>query len=98
MPDFRQLISCPTPVLIHFFNESYPTVNGLDYILESIANEMGSEVRVLNININKNVILSKVMQIKRVPTIMIYKEESLIWRQSGFMTKDLIINVLRSLS
>ena len=98
MADFRQLISGPNPVLIHFFDESYATSNRLDSMLESIAKEMGAKVRVLNISLDKNLVLARIMQINRVPTLMIYMEENLLWRQSGITTKANIMKVLNSLN
>ena len=87
MPDFRALISSKNPVLIDFFAEWCGPCKTLSPILKEIANEMSEEVRVIKIDIDKNPTLANKLNVRSVPTLMIYKEESLLWRQSGVVPK-----------
>jgi thioredoxin 1 len=88
MPDFRTLISSKKPVLIDFFAEWCGPCKTLSPILKEIANEMSAEVRVIKIDIDKNPTLASKLNVRSVPTLMIYKEESLLWRQSGVVPKE----------
>ena len=88
MPDFRALISSKKPVLIDFFAEWCGPCKTLSPILKEIANEMSEEVRVIKIDIDKNPTLASKLNVRSVPTLMIYKEESLLWRQSGVVPKE----------
>lgn len=87
MPDFRALISSKKPVLIDFYAEWCGPCKSLSPILKEIANEMSEEVRVIKIDIDKNPILASKLNVRSVPTLMIYKEASLLWRQSGVVPK-----------
>lgn len=88
MPDFRALISSKKPVLIDFFAEWCGPCKTLSPILKEIANEMSEQVRVIKIDIDKNPTLASKLNVRSVPTLMIYKEESLLWRQSGVVPKE----------
>ena len=94
MPDFRALISGKKPVLIDFFAEWCGPCKTLSPILKEIANEMSEEVRVIKIDIDKNPTLANKLNVRSVPTLMIYKEESLLWRQSGVVPKAQLIKAL----
>ena len=96
MPDFRALISSKKPVLIDFFAEWCGPCKTLSPILKEIANEMSEEVRVIKIDIDKNPTLASKLNVRSVPTLMIYKEESLLWRQSGIVPKSQLIKALRA--
>jgi thioredoxin 1 len=94
MPDFRALISGKKPILIDFFAEWCGPCKTLSPILKEIANEMSEEVRVIKIDIDKNPTLANKLNVRSVPTLMIYKEESLLWRQSGVVPKAQLIKAL----
>ena len=56
---------------------------------------MGEDVKVIKIDIDKNPVLAQRLNVRSVPTLMIYKEESLLWRQSGIVPKAQLIKALR---
>ena len=95
MANFRQLISGSIPVLIYFFSESYPLSKSSNTVMMSIAKEMGEQVRVLKISLDKNPLLAGRMLMNKVPTVMIFKGETLFFRQSGIVHKAQIMKAFR---
>ena len=95
MADFRELVASKKPILIDFFAEWCAPCKTLAPILKKVATEIGDDVKLVKIDVDKNPVLAKKLNICQVPTIMIYKNETLLWRQSGVITKQQIIKVLK---
>lgn len=98
MADFREIVSSKKPVLIDFFAEWCGPCKNLAPILKDVAQEMGDVAKVIKIDIDKNPVLAQKLGVRSVPTLMIYKEESLLWRQSGVVPKDQLLKALKEFS
>ena len=53
------------------------------------------ELKIIKIDIDKNPTLAQKLNVRSLPTLMIYKEESLLWRQSGVVPKAQLIKALK---
>ena len=95
MADFRTIVASKKPVLIDFFAEWCSPCKTLVPILKEVVNEMGEDIKVIKIDIDKNPVLTQRLNVRSVPTLMIYKEESLLWRQSGVVPKAQLIKALK---
>ena len=96
MADFREIVASKKPVLIDFFAEWCGPCKTLAPILTQVAKVLGDNIKVIKIDIDKNPILAQKLNIRSVPTLVIYKEESLMWRQSGIVPKSELINTLKA--
>jgi len=96
MADFREIVASKKPVLIDFFTEWCGPCKTLSPILTKVAKEMGDEVKIIKIDIDKNPVLAQKLNVRSVPTLMIYKEESLLWRQTGVVPKGQLIKALKA--
>jgi len=52
-------------------------------ILKDLKKKLGKEVKIIKIDIDKNRSLTSKYQVQGVPTLMIFKEGELKWRNSG---------------
>lgn len=95
MADFRSLVASNKPVLIDFFAEWCGPCKMVAPILQEVAKEMGDDVTIIKIDIDKNPALAQKLNVRSVPTLMIYKEESLLWRQSGVVPAAQLIKALK---
>ena len=82
---FEELIASDKPVLIDFFAEWCGPCKAMSPALKQFAQEMGDDVKVIKIDIDKNTALQRKYKISGVPTIMIFKEGKQLFRQSGAM-------------
>jgi len=95
MADFREIVSSKKPVLIDFFAEWCEPCKMVTPTLKKVAREMADDVVIIKIDIDKNPILAQKLNVRSVPTLMIYKEENLLWRQSGVVPAAQLIKALK---
>ena len=96
MSKFGDLISTNTPVLIHFSTENNPECIEMHSIIEEISLEMGEKLVIIKIDIQKNKELTEALRIKSAPTLMVYKNGAMVWRQSGITDKASLIMIAKA--
>ena len=94
---FQNIINSEKPVLIDFYADWCGPCKTFSPIVEQLKDDMGDDVRVIKINVDKNQALSSKLGIRSIPTIMIYKNGKLEYEGKGMHTLDDMKNKLRAL-
>lgn len=95
MSKFGELINSPVPVLIDFYTEwNEPSVS-MHPVIRDVAAALGDKAKVIKIDVDKNQELADALRIKGLPTLMIYKEGQMVWRQSGELDANTIIALVQ---
>ncbi len=83
MEKFEDIIQSPTPVLVDFFATWCGPCRMMHPILEELHEQMGDQVRIIKIDIDKNEALAQKYMVQSVPTLMIFKNGKLEWPAAG---------------
>jgi len=94
--NFQEIIQSDKPVLVDFFATWCGPCKMMSPILQDLAKEMGEQVRILKIDVDKNPAAAKAFQVQGVPTLIIFKQGQIKWRQSGVVQLPQLKQLLRS--
>ncbi len=93
---FSALIHSDQLVLIDFFAEWCGPCKMLAPILKEVKAEMGDSLKIVKIDVDKNQSLASTYQVRGVPTMMLFKKGKQLWRQSGVLQKQELLDVVKS--
>jgi thioredoxin 1 len=96
--EFNEIINSSKPTLVDFYADWCSPCKIMSPIIEQTKNSLGDDATVLKINIDNNMEVAKKYQIRRIPTLLIFKEGEIVWRQSGVISKEIIIDALKKYS
>jgi thioredoxin 1 len=93
--NFESIINDTKPVIVDFHALWCGPCKVQSPILKEVAAELGDRVRVIKIDVDQNNELARKYQIQGVPTLIVFKNGKPFWRQSGVVSKNQLITVLK---
>lgn len=96
MGKFSEIVKSDIPTLVDFYATWCGPCKMMSPVLERIKNEMGSQVRVIKIDVDKNQDAAEKFKVRGVPTFILFKKGEIQWRQSGGMDFNTLKNKIKS--
>ena len=96
MSNFGEIIDAPVPVLVDFFADWNESTSTMNEVVRHVAAAMGDKAKVVKIDVEKNAELAEALKIKGVPTLIIYKDGQMVWRQIGEVDANTLINLIQT--
>ncbi len=96
MGSFEDIINSATPTLVDFYAEWCGPCKMISPLLEQVSSEIGDTAKILKVDIDKNQSFAASYGIRSVPTLMIFKEGKVVWRQAGVPPKHLIVESIKN--
>ena len=96
METFSKILKDEKPVLVDFFAEWCGPCKTMGPELKKFADTHKEKVRVLKVDIDKNRATAEQFNIQGVPTLMLFKNGKVLWRQSGAMNAKQLSDIIKS--
>lgn len=93
---FGAIIKGDKPVLVDFFATWCGPCKMMQPILEKVSQQLGDQVRIVKIDVDRNQQLAAQLEVSSVPTLAIFKNGIIVWRQPGVQPANILSEKLRS--
>ena len=91
---FKKLVASDKPVLVDFHADWCGPCKMLAPILQEVKQQLGEDIKILKIDVDKNQPLAARYQIRGVPTMLLFRKGEMVWRQSGVVPKEQILKAI----
>jgi thioredoxin len=91
---YKQLVQSEKLVLVDVQSKFCGGCKKLAPIVDSVATEKAGELKVVKIELFDNKQIGKELNIESIPTLILYKDNKIVWQKSGFTSKDALDKVI----
>lgn len=95
MSTFKELLESGKPVLVDFYAEWCGPCKTMAPILKEVKQSMGEDITILKLDVDKNPQVASAFQIQGVPTLILFQNGEIKWRQSGVVPAPQLQKVLQ---
>ena len=93
---FSKIINTNIPVLVDFYADWCGPCKMLAPILKQVKDALEDQIKIVKIDVDKNQALSAKYQVRGVPTMLLFKNGKQVWRQSGVLQKEQILDIIKT--
>ncbi|HOE38051.1 MAG TPA: thioredoxin [Bacteroidales bacterium] len=94
---FDQAIAGSTPVLVDFYATWCKPCQIQAPIIDELERELGGQIKVIKVDIDREMELSQRYGIQSIPTIMIFKENQIVFKALGVQNKETLMQAINNL-
>lgn len=95
---FQELIQSERPVLIDFFATWCQPCKVQSSVLNSVKEQIGDKARIVKIDVDQFPSIASENGVRGVPTLAIFKNGELLWKESGVHDVNSLVGLLEQYS
>lgn len=95
---FQELIQSERPVLVDFFATWCQPCKVQSSVLNSVKEQVGEKARIVKIDVDQFPSIAADNGVRGVPTLAIYKNGELLWKESGVHDVNSLVRLLEQFS
>ncbi|RBA27464.1 thioredoxin [Flavobacterium tibetense] len=92
---FNTLINERQLTLVDFYADWCGPCKMLAPILQEVKAILKDEVRIIKINVDQHQDLAAEFMVRGVPTMLLFNEGKMLWRQSGVLSAQDLVTIIR---
>lgn len=96
--NFNEIIQSDQPIVIDFYAPWCGPCKAMTPILENLKSKLGEQVKIIKIDVDENPDIAVELEIRSVPTLMIYQNGEKKWKKVGLSSVDEMLSVISTLN
>jgi thioredoxin 1 len=65
-------------------------------VLKELAGKIGGQAKILKVDVDRNPVISQKFNIRSVPTLILFKNGQVVWRQSGVVPANQLAQIIQN--
>jgi thioredoxin 1 len=94
MTSFQDMINSGKPVLVDFFAEWCGPCKMMSPILKQAKEVLGDKATIIKVDVDRNPEAAQHFNVQGVPTLILFKDGKVKWRQSGVVQTNALVQVI----
>lgn len=92
---FNEIINQKQLTLVDFYAEWCGPCKMMSPILQEVKSVVKDDVKIIKINVDNHQDLAAEFMVRGVPTLMLFREGKMLWRQSGVLSTNDLVGLIR---